>query len=220
MKRILIIEDDPMICHELKLLLDDHGYEGIILEDFEHALDSILKIRPDLILLDIQIPYLDGEILLQRLRAVSNIPVIMVTSKNTQLDEALSISYGADDYITKPYVPNILLLRIGAVLKRMDVSTDKIFYKDLTFYCRKGILANGKEEIILTKNEMIIFNYLLMHPSCIVSRDELMTELWNNDEFINDNALTVNISRLRRKLKEVGYADAICTKKGQGYLLL
>ena len=221
MKKILIIEDDESVRGELKELLSNAGYEALILEGYSNMLDDILSIHPDLILLDINIPYMNGEVLLKNLRKVSNIPVIMVTSKNTEIDEVLSMSYGADDYITKPYNPTILLLRIGAVLKRGEKNiTDVILYHDLSIEIKKGIVKKGSEEIVLTKNEMIIFLYLYERMGSIVTRDELMTELWNNDEYINDNALTVNISRLRSKLRELGVEDAIETRKGQGYILL
>lgn len=224
MVKIMIIEDDDSISNELKELLQNSGYEAIILHDFNNSLNEILRVAPDLLLLDINIPYMNGELLLQSLRKSSNIPVIMVTSKNNETDEALSISYGADDYITKPYNPNILLLRIGAVIKRTstnyDANSNELAYRDLTFDTQKGIIKKDGIEIVLTKNEMIIFSYLLTHKNKIVTRDELMTALWDNTEFVNDNALTVNISRLRNKLKEIGYEDAIDTRKGQGYILL
>ncbi len=221
MKKILIIEDDESVRSELKELLSNAGYEALILEGYTNMLEDILSIHPDLILLDINIPYMNGETLLKTLRKESDIPVIMVTSKNTEIDEVLSMSYGADDYITKPYNPTILLLRIGAVLKRGEKNiTDTIEYHDLAIEIKKGIAKKGNEEIVLTKNEMIIFLYLYDRMGSIVSRDELMTELWNNDEYINDNALTVNISRLRSKLRELGVEDAIETRKGQGYILL
>lgn len=219
MQKILIIEDDETIAHELSELLKSHGYESFILQDFENALDEILKISAHLILLDINIPYMNGEKLLQELRKKSDVPVIMVTSRDSETDEVLSITFGADDYITKPYNPHILLLRIGAVLKRTKLSQDSIIYKDLYIYMQKGIIQKGDNEIILTKNEMIIFNYLLNHQNKIVTREELMTDLWNNHEYINDNALTVNVSRLRAKLKEVGHHHAIETRKGIGYIL-
>ena len=209
MKKVMIIEDDNAICNELSELLENNNYKPIILRNFKNSLNEIFKSSPDLILLDINIPYINGEILLQDLRKTSNIPVIMV-----------SISYGADDYITKPYNPNILLLRIGAVLKRTNAKSNVLSYKDLKINVQKGIIKKEDTEIILTKNEMIIFCFLLNHQNKIVTRDELMTDLWNNDEFINDNALTVNISRLRAKLKSVGYEDAIDTRKGMGYILL
>lgn len=221
MKKILIIEDDESVRGELEELLSNAGYEVLALEDYTNMLEDILMIRPDLVLLDINIPYMNGEVLLKTLRKESDIPVIMVTSKNTEIDEVLSISYGADDYITKPYNPTILLLRIGAVLKRGEKNiTDVILYHDLSIEIKKGIVKKSSEEIVLTKNEMIIFLYLYERMGSIVTRDELMTELWNNDEYINDNALTVNISRLRSKLRELGVEDAIETRKGLGYILL
>ena len=223
MNKIMIVEDDESISSELKELLQNSGYEAVVLQDFNNSLNEILRVAPDLLLLDINIPYMNGELLLQSLRKSTNTPVIMVTSKNSETDEALSISYGADDYITKPYNPNILLLRIGAVLKRIKTNyganSNKLSYRDLLFDIQKGIIKKDSIEIILTKNEMIIFSYLLSHKNKIVTRDELMTTLWDNTEFVNDNALTVNISRLRNKLKEIGYEDSIDTRKGQGYIL-
>ena len=219
MTKIKIIEDDLSIANELKEILENAGYLAEVTEDFSTILDQLKKEQLDLILLDINLPKINGEVLLQQIRKESNIPVIMVTSKNTEVDEVLSMSYGADDYITKPYNPTILLLRIGAVLKRSERSTDKIIYHNLEVIPQKGIIKQENKEIILTKNEMIIFLYLLQHQGKIVTRDELMTDLWNNDEYINDNALTVNISRLRSKLKEIGYEEAIETRKGQGYIL-
>ena len=223
MNKIMIVEDDESISSELKELLQNSGYEAVVLQDFNNSLNEILRVAPDLLLLDINIPYMNGELLLQSLRKSTNTPVIMVTSKNSETDEALSISYGADDYITKPYNPNILLLRIGAVLKRIKTNyganSNKLSYRDLLFDVQKGIIKKDSIEIVLTKNEMIIFSYLLSHKNKIVTRDELMTTLWDNTEFVNDNALTVNISRIRNKLKEIGYEDAIDTRKGQGYIL-
>ncbi len=215
----MIIEDDETCRNELKKLLDASGYKAIILEDFTDVLSSINSTHPDLVLLDINIPNLTGEFILQALRKTSNIPVIMLTSKNSEMDEMLSMSFGADDYITKPYNPNLLLLRIRAVLKRTDTIKDTIQYKNLTIDLQKGIIKNGDIEVVLTKNEMIIFSYLLSNQERIVSRDELMTELWNNAEYINDNALTVNISRLRAKLDELGFKDMLKTRKGIGYIL-
>lgn len=220
MFRIMIVEDSKIICTELKELLVNEGYEAIILTDFNNTCEEILKNYPDLVLLDINIPYINGETILKELRKKSNVPVIMVTSRNSEVDEALSISYGADDYITKPYNPNILLLRINAVLKRSINREDVIKYKDLSINLQRGVINKDNKEIILTKNESIIFGYLLSHTNRIVTRDELMTILWNNNEYINDNALTVNISRLRAKLKEIGYENIIDTRKGIGYILL
>lgn len=220
MKKIMIIEDDTIISKELYELLVNAGYEALILKDFSNAKEEILKSNIDLILLDINIPYQNGEQLLKEIRKESNIPVIMVTSRASETDEILSISYGADDYITKPYSPTILLLRIQNIFKRLDNSTEVLKYKDLEVSLSRGILSKENQILELTKNEMLIFQHLLNNQNRIVSRDELMTILWNNEEYINDNALTVNISRLRSKLEDFGYPNAIETRKGQGYILL
>lgn len=216
----MIVEDDLTICQKLQNLLVHAGYETQILEDFKNSKQEILESKSDLILLDINIPELNGEILLKEIRKESAVPIIMVTSKTSEIDEVLSISYGADDYITKPYHPTILLLRIQNIFKRLEKKVDFLEYRDLKVLPSKGILKRETEELQLTKNEMIIFQYLLHHQGSIVTRDELMTDLWNNEEYINDNALTVNISRLRSKLSNFGYCDAIETRKGQGYILL
>lgn len=220
MKRIMIVEDDKTVASELYDLLVNASYEAIILEDFKNTKERIMDSNIDLILLDINIPFLNGELLLKEIRKESNIPVIMITSKTNETDEVLSMSYGADDYITKPYNPVILLLRISNIFRRCENRLDVIRYKDLVVDINKGIIKSNDREIVLTKNEMIIFSYLLSNKERIVSRDELMTTLWNNDEYINDNALTVNISRLRSKLKELTREDMIETRKGIGYILL
>lgn len=220
----MIVEDDKAISVELKALLNNSGYEAYELVDFKNACDEIIKSAPDLVLLDINIPYMNGEMLLKQLRSQSDVPVIMVTSRDSETDEVLSMSYGADDYVTKPYNPTILLLRINALFKRFDSKSDnsKTMYNGMEILSHKGVIKfnNGKDEITLSKNEMIIFMYLLTNRDRIVSRDELMTQLWNNEEYLNDNALTVNISRLRARFKEAGLVDVIETRKGQGYILL
>ena len=220
MEKILIVEDDETLRDELSNLLSNSGYEVLVLTDFKNSKEEIIKLNPDLILLDINIPYLNGETLLKSLRDDKvNTPVIMLTSSNKTIDEVLSISYGADDYITKPYNPTILLLRINNIFKRMKKSFDYLEYDDLKIYPNKGIVVKDEEEFYLTKNEMLIFTYLLNNRGSIVNRDDLMSYLWNSDLYINDNALTVNISRLRGKLYDMGYRDVIVTRKGEGYLL-
>ena len=220
MKKIMIVEDDKVIAEELYNLLVNSNYDACILNDFTNAKAEILKSGVDLILLDINIPILNGEILLKEIRKESNVPVIMVTSKSEETDEVLSYSYGADDYIIKPYNPTILLLKIAAIFKRCELNSNIISYKDLSFDIGKGIVKNKNAEVILTKNEIIIFSLLLNHQDRIVSKDEIMTDLWNNDEYINENALTVNISRLRAKLLELGYENIIETRKGIGYRII
>lgn len=220
MKKILIIEDEKIIRNELKSLLENSGYEVLIIEEFDNVKENIKNMKFDLILMDINLPNKNGEILLKEIRKESNVPIIMVTSRVGEVDEVLSISYGADDYITKPYNPTILLLRIQNIFKRMDNNMDDLFYDNISVNPQKGILKQGEKVLELTKNEMIIFTYLLRNRGRIVTRDDLMTDLWNNNEFINDNALTVNISRLRNKLQNFGLENRIETRKGQGYKLL
>ena len=220
MKKIFIVEDDKSICMELVEILENEGYAASYLTDFEHSKEEILAAGADLILMDINIPGINGRNLLKEIRKESDIPVIMVTSRTSEMDEVLSMSYGADDYITKPYNPTILLLRIAAVLKRMEGSQNAASYRGAEVNFSKGTIRLGEEEQVLTKNEMIIFQRLLSSKDKIVSRDEIMTDLWDNEEYVNDNALTVNISRLRTKLAELGLLDAIETRKKQGYRLI
>lgn len=220
MKKILIVEDDVSIRNELQKLLVNSGYETIVMDNFENQIEFILESKADLILLDINIPILNGEMVLKELRKKSDVPVIMVTSRTSEVDEVLSMSYGADDFITKPYNPTVLLLRIQNIFKRMEVKTDKVKYNNLNVELSRGIIKSETKQVVLTKNEMIIFALLLNNKGRIVSRDQLMTDLWNNEEYVNDNALTVNISRLRNKLASLGCTDAIETRKGQGYILL
>ncbi len=220
MKKIFIVEDDKSICMELVEILENEGYAASYLTDFEHSKEKILAARADLILMDINIPGINGRNLLKEIRKESDIPVIMVTSRTSEMDEVLSMSYGADDYITKPYNPTILLLRIAAVLKRMEGSQNAASYRGAEVNFSKGTIRLGEKEQVLTKNEMIIFQRLLSSKDKIVSRDEIMTDLWDNEEYVNDNALTVNISRLRTKLAELGLLDAIETRKKQGYRLI
>lgn len=222
MEKICVVEDDENIREELLTLLKNAGFGGIGLGGGGHTVEEIMAEEPDLVLLDINLPGMNGEQVLKELRRESDLPVIMLTSRNTELDEVLSMSYGADDYISKPYNPTILLLRISAVLKRTQKRTENetVNYRELKVNLNKASLtAPGGREVILTKNEMLIFRFLLEHEKKIVPRDALMTLLWDNEEYVNDNALTVNISRLRGKLAELGIEDAIETRKKQGYLL-
>ena len=219
MKKIFVLEDDELIRQELVSLLTNSNFLVDTTTDFDNSLNCILKSDADLILMDINLPYLNGKEILKSLREKSNVPVIMVTSRESEIDEALSITYGADDYITKPYNPNILILRINAVLKRSE-NVSNLRYRNFLVNTSRSRLENDELVIDFTKNEMIIFMCLFNKIGTIVSRDEIMTSLWDNDEYINDNALTVNISRVRSKLEDVGLTNAIETKKGVGYILL
>lgn len=238
MSKILIIEDDKEMREELSRLLESSGYQATTLPDLEQlanpGLDALIReiidLHPDLILLDINLPGLSGVAILKTLRAQSDLPVIMVTGNSADSDEVLSMSYGADDYVTKPYNPNILLLRIAAVLKRVQSVPNLLEFRGLKIDLGRGTIeplagqgsADTKKRFrraLLTKNEMIILGHLLEAKGQIVTREALMTDLWNNHEYINDNALTVNVSRLRHKLDLLGVGDAIETRKGLGYIL-
>ena len=219
MKRIMIIEDETALRDELSVLLKNAGYEPVAVTDYSNVSEQMKSANSDLILLDINLPNVNGETLLQDFRKSNDTPVIMLTSRTTEIDEVLSMSYGADDYITKPYNPRILLLRISAVLKRSAKVGAVQKYHDVEVSTVKGSLTRNGSEQILTKNEMIIFQQLLDRQGEIVTRDALMTALWDNDEFVNDNALSVNVSRLRGKLAELGLPEAIETRKKQGYML-
>ena len=215
--KILIIEDDFELSNELKILLDNNGYQGIILQN---ALENIIKINPDLILLDIKLPYLNGQQLLKQIRKNSNVPIIMVTSKDSEIDEILAMSYGADDYITKPYNPTILLLHIEAIFKRLNKIDNNLVYHGVNINLSKSILKKDNIELLLSKNEMSIFYFLFMNQGKIVSRDEIMNYLWGTDKFIDDNTLTVNMTRLKKKLVQIGLINVIETRRDQGYILI
>ncbi|UWO90821.1 response regulator transcription factor [Thomasclavelia spiroformis DSM 1552] len=176
--------------------------------------------NPDLILLDIKLPYLNGQQLLKQIRKNSNVPIIMVTSKDSEIDEILAMSYGADDYITKPYNPTILLLHIEAIFKRLNKIDNNLVYHGVNINLSKSILKKDNIELLLSKNEMSIFYFLFMNQGKIVSRDEIMNYLWGTDKFIDDNTLTVNMTRLKKKLVQIGLINVIETRRDQGYILI
>lgn len=222
MKRILVVEDDLELCQEVVVLLERNGYEVDTVKDFKDTLQCIIDHNGDLVLLDINLPGVDGQSLLRQLRQTSDVPVIMLTSQNTEMDEMLCLSFGADDFVAKPYNPSMLLLHIEAVLKRCGKSTDNssiIKYKDIELDTNRGVLRVVNNEVDLSKNELKILGYLMKNQGKIVSRDDLISYLWDSDEFVDDNTLTVNITRVRKKLEENGYAELIKTKRGQGYIL-
>ena len=213
MKRILVLEDEENIRDEIVILLGTSGYKAETITNFENTVEDILESSPDMVLLDINLPYKNGKDILREVRQKSDVPVIMVTSSDAQRDELISMGYGADDYVTKPYNPTLLLLRIGNIFKRLGGSTEIGEYRSVKIDFRRSMII-GKDgiETVISKNEMLILSFLYNHKGQIVSRDELMTDLWNNSEYLNDNALTVNISRLRGKLAEAGVANAIETR--------
>lgn len=222
MSKILIVEDDEKLRKELKIFLEKNGYEVKILEEFENAIQDILKENADLILLDINLPYTDGEYICKEIRKVSNLPIIMVTSRNSEIDELISLNNGADQYVVKPYNVQILLAKIAGLLKRTqntDGNLNKINCNDFILNISKSCIERGDEQKELTKNELKILHYLALKKGQIVSRDEIINYLWDSESFIDDNTLTVNMTRLRTKLDEIGLQDRIETKRGQGYML-
>lgn len=221
MKKILIVEDDKTLSDEVKILLDQNGYESYQLFNFQNAVKRIIEFSPDLILLDIMLPDANGQNILRDIRRESNTPIIMLTSKTGEIDEIMSMSYGADDYITKPYNPTLLLLRIENLFRRMSPqsSNEPVEYHGLTINLLKSTLEYNNEEVILSKNELNILYYLIKNKGKIVSRDELMDRLWDCNEFVDDNTLTVNINRLRKRLEGIGLSDIIETRRKQGYII-
>ena len=219
--KIYIIEDDPIIRKELFDFLSKYGYECNSSDDFTQIVEDALNSMPHLILLDINLPYRDGFQVCREIRQSSSVPIIIVTSRDTSFDELLSLQIGADDFITKPYDLQILLAHIQSVLKRTyEISKSVLLtYKDLTLEVLKSKAIYNEEEIELTKNELCILRLLILNKGNIVSRDELMNELWQNGDFVDENTLNVNISRLRRKLESIGLERYLLTKRGQGYQL-
>ena len=222
MAKILIVEDDEKLRNELNIFLNSNGYESCYLKSFENPIEDILRKSADLILLDINLPNLDGEYICKEIRKMSNVPIIMVTSRDNEIDELISLNNGADQYITKPYNIRILLAKVSRLLKRalnMEVHQNKINYNGLTLDISKSIIEKENEKIELTKNELKIIHYLILNKDKIISRDKIMDYLWESESFIDDNTLSVNMKRLRDKLEKLGMKDCIETKRGQGYIL-
>ena len=221
MPKILIIEDDEKLREELKIFLNKNGYEATTLTTFDNTIQEILKRKPDLILLDINLPNTDGEYICKEIRKQSNMPIIIVTSRDNELDELLSINNGADHYITKPFNIQILLAKIGSLLRRTNMQEviDKIDVKDFILNTSNSTIEKDGKIIELTKNEYKILKYLVQNRGKIVSREDIMECLWESESFIDDNTLTVNITRLRNKLEELELKELLETKRGQGYIL-
>ena len=222
MKRILIIEDDEKLRCELETFLNKNGFVATSLNKFNNAVEDILNEKADLLLLDINLPYTDGEFICKEIRKTSNVPIIMVTSRDSEMDELLSLNYGADQYVTKPYNIQILLAKIVGLLKRNQNAgnnPDKIDCGEFVLNTAGRIIEKEDNKVELTKNEYKILEYLVIHRQQVISRDEIMDYLWESEEFVDDNTLNVNIKRLRTKLEELGLIDQIETRRGQGYLL-
>jgi DNA-binding response OmpR family regulator len=221
MYKIFIVEDDEKIRTELKILLEKYGYDCMTTEDFAHAAISVLEAKPQLLLLDINLPMFDGYQVCREIRMQSGLPIIIVTSRDSEMDELMSMNLGADDFITKPYNTQILLARISSVLKRSyrNEAPLTIEHNGVILDISKSLVSHGENEAELTKNELRILHMLMENKGKILSRDDLMNDLWQSDEFVDDNTLTVNINRLRKKLEGIGITDFLLTRRGQGYLV-
>ena len=222
MAKIVIVEDNENIKNELIEFLSAYGYEAVGIDDFKNVVKCILDNEPDLVLLDINLPYCDGYFICSEVRKNKNIPIIIVTSRDSEMDEIMSMNLGADDFITKPYNTQILLARIGAVLRRTGNSTlkDYMEHKGLKININKGEVIYKDKTADLSKNEFKILTCLMKNKESIVSREDLMDYLWSSNLFIDDNTLSVNVTRLRKKLDDIGFSNAIETKRGLGYILL
>ena len=219
---IMIVDDNEQLQNEIGNLLIANRYSILKPTDFNKISQTVKDSSPDLILLDINLPNNDGFKICTEIRSFSNIPIIFITSRNTNIDELMSITLGGDDFITKPYNTQILLARINALLKRAypnNSNMDVIEYNGLMLNILSSTIEHDQKNIELTKNELKILYYLLINKGKIVSRVDIMEYLWDSSMFVNDNTLTVNITRIRNKIEEIGLKDFIKTKRGQGYII-
>lgn len=221
MYSVYIVEDDKHIREELAILLEHNAYRVYTTTAFDSLVDDIIAASPDIVLLDLGLPYVDGQVVCRALRECSDIPIIVVTSRDNDLDELMSINLGADDYITKPYSTHILLARIATILRRSNKTNSAAVpsYKGIELDTQRDLVSFEDKSTELTRNEMRILQVLMQNEGRIVARDMIQRELWQSDQFIDDNTLTVNVNRLRSTLELIGVDDLIQTKRGQGYYL-
>ncbi|MBZ9609656.1 response regulator transcription factor [Clostridium estertheticum] len=222
MFNIMIIEDNEQLKNEIASLLICNGYSVIKANEFNNIPKLVKESDPHLILLDIYLPYDDGFKICTEIRSFSTVPIIFVTSRNTNIDELMSITLGGDDFITKPYNTQILLARINSLLKRAypnEKTMDVVEYNGIRLNILSSTIEHNGNKVDLTKNELKILHYLLNNRGTIVSRVDIMEYLWDSSLFVNDNTLTVNITRIRNKFEDIGVKDFIKTKRGQGYII-
>lgn len=222
MKKVLIIEDDLDLALEMKRTLEHWQFDVRLTKAFDQVIETFLEYEPMIIILDINLPFFDGFYWCEKIRQISTVPIIFLSSRDSNLDLMMAIHHGGDDYLTKPVSSDILVTKINAIMRRTYdyVSNSNLVYLDnLVVDFEKGTLKHNNKTLELTKNEMRILTTLIKQKGKIVTREQLMINLWNDDEFISDNTLTVNVNRLRARLKEIGIDDFIQTKKGIGYLI-
>jgi DNA-binding response OmpR family regulator len=218
---VFLVEDDQGLWEELGTLLTRYGYAWTTTDDYEDVAGQVLASGAHLVLLDLNLPRYDGYHVCRELRRRSDVPIIVVTSRAAELDELMSMNLGADDFLTKPYHTQILLARITRLLQRAYPSAPNptLSAKGITLDLGRSVVqAKGGEEE-LTRNEARLLQVMLKNPGRIVTRSELMDALWQSDEFVDDNTLTVNVARLRRKLERLGCVGVLTVRRGQGYQL-
>ncbi|KAB2446964.1 response regulator transcription factor [Bacillus thuringiensis] len=222
MKKIILIEDDEIIREELQNFFIKYGYEVKAPTDFNHIIEYIESENADLILLDINLPVFDGYYICREIRKTLEVPIFMVTSRDSDVDELISMNLGADDFITKPYNTEILLARVTNILRRTsgDFKMNHILmYRDFTLNLSNATVTYQDKSVELTKNEVKILSCLMNNRGNIVKRDSLIETLWKSDYFVDDSTLTVNINRLRKKLEEIGIENPIATRRSLGYIM-
>lgn len=223
MFKIIIVEDDKEIREELKILLENSGHKVKLIEDFDNVADKIIKENAHLVLLDINLPNKSGYEICSKVRAVSKIPIIFVTSRNNSMDELKGIMLGGDDYIEKPYNIPILLARIKNILSRTYQKEEdeiNVKYKDIVLNILDSTVSYKESKMELSRTEFKILYYLIKNSNRIVPRIDIVEYMWDNQLYIDDNTLSVNITRIREKLSQIHVKDLIETKRGQGYKLV
>lgn len=221
MYKIMIVEDNPTIRTELCSFLNHNGYETCTPDDFEQVVEYVKHCAPHLILLDLNLPIVDGHVICREIRKTSEIPIIIVTSRDSDMDELISLNLGADDFITKPYNLQVLLAHMSRVLMRVYESGNNttLHIGECVLDISKSTISWKNQTVDLTKNELRIMHCLFQNKNKIVSRNELMQHMWDCDLFVDDNTLTVTINRLRKKLEYLQLNDFIVTKRGLGYII-
>lgn len=223
MAKIFIVEDNDVIRGELAAFLARYEYEITAPDRFDQIVEQIEQDHPELILLDINLPMFDGYHICREVRKRSEVPIIVVTSRDSEMDELMSMNLGADDFITKPYNTQILLARIASVLKRVYGSAGKtqetLVYRNLKLNLANSTIMYGGETLEITRNELKILSCLIKNQGKIVPREDLIDFMWSSNIFIDDNNLSVNVTRLRKKLEEAGMRESIETRRGLGYIL-
>lgn len=222
MYKILIVEDDSVIASALKKHLKTWGWDARSVENFENVLEEFISFEPQLVLLDISLPFYNGYHWCSRIRAISRVPVIFISSASDNLNIVMAMNMGGDDFIAKPFDLTVLSAKVQAMFRRTyDFAGQSrlVEHRGAVFNYDDGTLTFGDEKIELTRNEHRILQVLLENKGKIVSRDTLMTRLWESDSYVDDNTLTVNVTRLRKKLEQAGLSEFIATKKGSGYLI-